>query len=277
MSLRIRVEQHRDRLTPADRRVLEVLLSHPTEAAFLRAEEIAERAGVHQAAATRLAKRLGFDGYPELRESLQSELLGGVGPGERMRRRLEHADGDQLLAALVHDEVSALQELPRHISQSQLDDVAARVSAARRVFLFGHGNAVVLVELMQRRLRRFGVDTVVLDGPGRDIAERLLGMRDEDIVLAFAFRASPPALEPLLGYAVERGVQVILVTDTLNSLHPAPTVVLAAPRGNGREFQSLTVPMAVANALVLTIARSGPTGSMSALDRLGALLERFEG
>jgi len=276
MLIQERVSEHATRLTPADRRVLEVLLSHPTEAAFLRAEEVADRAGVHQAAATRLAQRLGFGGYPELRSALQTELLGGIGPGERVRRRLQHTSRDNLLQELVDDELASLAELPRHVSQSEIDDIAGRVSAARRVFLYGHGNSSVLVELMQRRLRRFGVDTVVLDGPGRDVAERLLGLTADDLLLAFAFLRAPGALESMLGYAAERGTPSVVVTDTLRSLHPAPTVLVAAPRGSGREFQSLTVPMALANALVLTIARNSPDSSISSLDRLGSLLERFE-
>ena len=276
MTFRTLVEQHRDRLTPADQRVLEVLLSHPTEAAFLPAEEIAQRAGVHQASATRLAKRLGYAGYPELRSELQAELLGGIGPGERVRRRLEHAEGSDLLQALVTDELASLEELPRHGGQGQLDVVADRLASARRVFLFGQGNATVLVEMMQRRLRRFGLDTVTLAGPGRDLAEQLLVLTDADVVLAFAFRRPPAGLEPLLGYAAERGTATVVITDTVTALQPAPTTVLAAPRGSGREFQSLTVPMALANALLLTIARQAPNSSISALDRLGALIERFD-
>jgi DNA-binding MurR/RpiR family transcriptional regulator len=276
MDLTMRLEQHRDRLTPADRRVLEVLLSHPTEAAFLRAEEVADRAGVHQAAATRLAQRLGFDGYPGLRAALQADLLGGIGPGERVRQRLEHAEGADLIQSVVQDELASLSDLPRHVTQAELDDVASRIVSARRAFLFAHGNATVLVELMHRRLRRFGVDTVVLGGSGRDIAESLLGLSAEDVVLAFAFLREPAALAPLLGYAAERGAGSIVVTDTLGALHPAPSVLLAAPRGSGREFQSLTVPMAIANALVLTIARRSADSSLSSLDRLGSLLERFQ-
>lgn len=276
MSLIALVEEHRERLTPADRRVLEVLLSHPTEAAFLRADEVAERAGVHQAAATRLAQRLGLEGYPELRSTLQSELLGGLGPGERVRRRLEHAEGGELLAALVADEVASLTELPRHVGQQQLDEVAALLLRARRVFVYGHGNATVLVELVDRRLRRFGIDVVPMSSAGRDIAEQLLALRADDLVLAFAFLRAPTALAPLLAVAQESGAASVVVTDTLGSLDPAPTVLLAAPRGSGREFQSLTVPMAIANALVLSVARAAPDRSLSSLDRLGPLLQRFE-
>jgi DNA-binding MurR/RpiR family transcriptional regulator len=276
MDLRSAVESAEARLSPADRRVLEVLLSHPTEAAFLSAEEVAARAGVHQAQATRLAKKLGYPGYPGLRAALQGRLLGGAGAAERVRRRLEHTDGD-VLAALAADEAAMLDELPRHVTQAQLDEAASRVLAARTVFLFARGNATVLVELLERRLRRCGIVTARLTGPGRDLAEQLLTLDRGDVLLAFAFLRPPASLPALLAAAAGRGAESILVTDTLESaVRPAPTQTLAAPRGSGREFQSLTVPMALSNALVLTIAREAPERSMSALGRLDDLLATFD-
>ena len=57
---------------------------------------------------------------------------------------------------------------------------------------------------------------------------------------------------------------------------PAPDHLLWASRGADDEFQTLTVPMAICNALVLTIAKRNRTRSMQALDRLGGLIEAFE-
>jgi DNA-binding MurR/RpiR family transcriptional regulator len=73
------------------------------------------------------------------------------------------------------------------------------------------------------------------------------------------------------------GTPVVLLTDVLGGDDDAGSVtVLAAPRGNGREFQSLTVPMAVVNALVLTIARAAAGHTTTALARLEELLDRFD-
>lgn len=276
MDLHEALRTHDERLSPADRRVLDVLLSHPTEAAFLRAEEVAARAGVHQGQATRLAKKLGYDGYPGLRAALQTELLGGTSPAERVRRRIEHSE-EGLLDVLVRDELAALAELPRHVSDDELSQAASRVLAARTVFLYARGNATALVELSERRLRRIGIATVRLASSGRDLAEQTTTLDRTDLLLAFAFLTAPPALQPLLALAAERGAESLLVTDTLAaSVHPAPTQVLAAPRGSGREFQSLTVPMALTNALVLTLTRDAPERSMSALERLEGRLHTFD-
>jgi len=277
VSFRELVQRHEGKLTPADQRVLDVLLSHLTEAAFLPADEVAARAGVHMAAATRLAKKLGYAGYPQLRESLQSDLLDGIGPADRVRRSLEHAPDGDLVQELAQSECAALGDLSRAVSQADIDAVAHRVLVARRVLVFARGNASVLASLLVRRLRRFGLDVAVLGGDDRDLAEEFVSLHPDDLVLALAFRRPSRTLERVLLTAAEVGATSVVITDTLGAhLRPAPDVLLAAPRGNGREFQSLTVPMAVANALVLSIARSGSARTMTALERLEELLDRFD-
>jgi DNA-binding MurR/RpiR family transcriptional regulator len=86
MKLQTALERYQQELTEADERLLKVLLANKAEAAFLSAAELSKRAGVHQASAVRLAQKLGYRGYPELRAALQAEF---VAPAERVRNRLK--------------------------------------------------------------------------------------------------------------------------------------------------------------------------------------------
>lgn len=262
-------------LTATDRRLIAVLQAQPAEAAFWFAADLTEPLGLHQSAATRLAQRLGFDGYPRMRDALRQDYLTGGGPSQRVRGRLERHP-DDVLGGFVEDEVAALSALPRHVAQQELDDLAERITAARHVLLFGQGNATVLVELLQRRLRRNGILVSTLGGSVRDIAEQLAVTGEDDLILACAFRRTPRDLPPLIEVAQASGAYVAVITDTLLSLSPQPDAVLAAPRGGVDDFLSLTVPMAIANALVLTVARRAPERAISALDRLETLLDRFD-
>ncbi|OLL72262.1 Transcriptional regulator [Pseudonocardia sp. Ae168_Ps1] len=274
MSLRAVIDENRSRLSPADLAVVDVLLSHPTEAAFLPAEQVAGRAGVHVAAATRLAKKLGYTGYPQLRSTFQSELVVGTDAAERVRRRLDRSD--DVLADLVEDEADALRALPRAVGGAEIDDVAGRILAARRTLVYARGNATVLGGMLVRRLRRFGLPVVELPGSDRDLAEELISLGPGDLVVALAFRRAPRTLPPLLATAEEIGTPVVLLTDVLGGAGGGSPTVLVAPRGSGREFQSLTAPMAVVNALVLGIARLAEDRTTAALRRLDDLLDRFD-
>lgn len=274
MPLRDVIDACRPRLSPADRAVVDVLLSNPTEAAFLPAEQVARRAGVHIAAATRLAKKLGYPGYPQLRSAFQAELVVGPDAAERVRLRLERSD--DVLADLVEDEAAVLRALPRSVGGADLEAVAHQVLGARRTVLYARGNATVLAGMLARRLRRFGLAVVELPGSDRDLAEELISLGPDDLVLALAFRRPPRTLGPLLATAEEVGAPVVLLTDVLGSAGGSSPTVLVAPRGSGREFQSLTAPMAVANALVLTLARLAADRTTAALRRLDELLDRFD-
>ncbi|MFA5712023.1 MurR/RpiR family transcriptional regulator [Mycolicibacterium sp.] len=264
------------RLTANDRRLIAVLQSQPADASFWMASDLTEPLGLHQSAATRLAQRLGFAGYPDLRDALRQDYMTGEGPAQRLRGRLDRHPDHDVIRGFVDDELDALTELTRHVTQAQLDEIAAKIIAAEQVYVFGQGNATVLVDLMSRRLHRFGIRVTTLVGSRRDVVERVLSLTSADLLLAFAFRRLPALLPPLLTIAAEADCCSVVITDTLLSMSPRPDNLVAAPRGRGDEFLSLTVPMAIGNALVLTIARRQPDEANRSLDKLADLLDRLD-
>ncbi len=276
MRLREVVERYRGRLTATDQRLIRELLANPTEAAFFSAAQLAEKAQAHPASAVRLAKKLGYAGYPELRQSFQLELTTpfrtAKGGGRTAR-----AEETGVLQTLVQEEIAALHELGRHLGQKQLETAARRILRANRVFLFARGYATTLVELMSRNLRSSGLVTVDLRAEGRDLAERVVALKDQDVVLAFAFGTTPPGLVRLLEHAAAVGAGSVLISDLLGPMiRPAPDVLLAAPLGDEGEYHSLAVPMAIADALAITVAGIDDRGSQDAQQRLVDLLERFD-
>ena len=280
MSFRQHVETHRDRLTRTDRVLVDEILAHPLDAPQWSGEEVASRVGAHAASATRMAQRLGYSGYLELRDDLRVDQ--GVhfrGAGDRFRSELStlsgQGDPDAILDRLVADEIDALSDIARHVGQHHLDQLADRIVAARRVHLFARGNSSILVELLERRLRRFGIATVDLRGSGRELAEKVLTLSDQDVLIAFAFRRPPPNLPELLRHCADAGAYTALITDTLHTLSPTLDAVISAPRGHQEGFATLTVPMVIANALILTIAHRHPDAVLPSLDRLDGLLDSF--
>lgn len=276
-SLQELIERHGARLTRADRQLLSALLADPRGAPFLSTTELAGRAGVNQAAAVRLAKKLGFAGYPELRACLRQDLLGHSEPARRVERRIEESGGGDLLAAMIRSEIRALEGIAAHLGQAELDAAAATLIPARRVFLFAQGHATSLADLMDRRLRRSGFSTQLLTQQGRELAEHLLELEGRDVVLGFAFHALPRGLRPVLAHARAQGARTVLVSDLVgHTLRPAPDHLLAAPRGPEEAFQTLTVPMLVCNALILSVARLDQGRSVASLDRLSELIRQLD-
>lgn len=273
MSLREIVKKLDSKLTDAEERLVKELLSDPESAAFMTAAELAEAVGVHESTAVRMAKTLGFNGYRQLRAELQSELLDTVNSSERIRRRLARThDLDQL----IDDEIDSLSALPETLTQTLLEHAAKTLFSAHRIYLYAWGHATALGELMIRRLRRSGYRVEDLRADGRDLAERLLLLSKQDVLLAFALRNRPPALDALLRQTKKVGAKTIVISDVLGPMiRPKPDVLLWGRRGSRGEFLSHVVPLTICNALVLSLAEHDQGRTLESLDTVQALIQLY--
>ncbi len=272
------IQSRADALTPSERRLVSSVLSQPRTAALASVTELARGAGVHEATVSRLARKLGFEGYPAFRQALQEEFIPSQETAQRIKRTIEASGEGGVLSALILREADALAALARHVSEADISSAARRLMAARRIYIFATGNAEVLAALMAKRFRRYGRDVHILTGDARALAEGVLGMGAGDVLLTYAFRRQPRAYAALMARAREVGAETLVISGISGQLLvPAPDQLLSAPRGGDTEsFQTLTVPMAISNAIVIAAGAVEDTNVLQTLDRLGALIKRFE-
>jgi DNA-binding MurR/RpiR family transcriptional regulator len=258
-------------LTKSEQRIASYLLASHDEAVFLSASGLARRLKVSEATVVRFAKSAGYEGFPSLRREIQGIFRVKTTPATRLQHKLEELGAGQghLYDKLVEMEVSFLNEARHSIQPADFDRAVEILLRARRVFFFGMGPSALLADLAELRLPRFGVMTVSMTTSGRDLAETMQLLRDDDVVLAAAFQRETIELVAVVDWAKTVGCPVILITDTLQThFRDRVDVVLAARRGPVSTFHSLTVPMSVVNALMLAMAVARPHESLAALDRL---------
>lgn len=272
-----RLTRSADRMTATDQKMVAALLDRREELVFLSGPQLAERIDVHGAAPTRLAQKLGYKGFPELRSALQADMLKAQDAARRMQRSVKSAERGNYLSELIASEVAALQTLDDLIPQSAIDQAADTIFAAKKIFVFAQGHALALAQLLTRRLDRFGMTTIMLTGRGHDVAERLVGMAEGDAVVALAFRKQPSTYGPMMQHAHAVGAASILVSDLAGLIMtPEPGIVLAAPRGrSGSEFQTPNVPLIIISAILLTMAARHEEETIGALEKLSSLFGSF--
>jgi DNA-binding MurR/RpiR family transcriptional regulator len=253
-------------LSESSRRALNLLLAEPHETAKLSAAEVASRLGVHETTVTRLAKQLGYSGYRQLREALVHEGLEKLTSAYRVSSRGKSA---YTLAALVDDEVAAMQRLAKVVPQQEIDDLAARILGARRTFLFGPPYAQAVLSVLERRVRRLGIDITALPLSGRLIAEHLTALAADDLVISFVFRRPDPKLHRINAYAQSVGAAIVVIADEDGLLYePRPDQLIVAPRGPTDDQRSLIVPFVLSYGLQFALNHMAEDRTQRALRRL---------
>ncbi|MBA3325771.1 MAG: MurR/RpiR family transcriptional regulator, partial [Rhodobacteraceae bacterium] len=222
--------------TPSERKLVDCLIVRPQQAALGTASEFARQVGVHEATASRLARKLGFESYASFRRAVQAQFLPTQEPATRIDASLRAASGSDILEILVRQEVEALAAIPQQIDAATLDAAAQEMVQAGRLFFFAQGNAELLALMMTKRFRRFGCDAAQLSADPRALAEQLLGLRQGDLVVAFVFRRAPRVYAPMMQAAQEAGARTMVIAGGVGPLlSPAADRLITAPRSGSPE------------------------------------------
>ncbi|HET9626520.1 MAG TPA: MurR/RpiR family transcriptional regulator, partial [Kofleriaceae bacterium] len=256
-------------LPPQQRAVADLLVERLDESPFFSVPTLAERAGVSEATVVRVAQRLGFSGFPELKAALLELVRARLAGGSPAPA---HA-GTDALSAVTRLEADNLDRLQRGLDRTTFEAAAAALSSADHVFTFGAGLSAHLAELAAYLLVQAGVRTSALSVRFTSPSEQIIMLRPDDALIALSL---PPYSRPtldLLAAAAERAIPTVVITDKLTA--PASSIArhaLAVPTHNVLFTNALAAVVALINALGVEIARQRGGDGLRALSELNRIL-----
>jgi DNA-binding MurR/RpiR family transcriptional regulator len=266
------------RLTKSEKLIANYLNQNLDEVAFLSAGEVADRLQLSEATMVRFARTLGFDSYPAMRVALQDNFRHRLTHSSRLRSRLDdlRSDGD-IFERIVASEIDYLTEALQTLDRKAFNKAVELLRNHQRVFVFGLGPSLSLVDLLEIRLTRSARHVIPLSTSGKEILEPMLLMNETDLLIAIGFFNLTPSLQMVLEYANKHKTPVILLTDTLGPMvGDKADIVLSARRGPVSSFHSLTIPMTIINALLLALSSVDQEKIMNNLDLLDQMRERLK-
>ncbi len=264
-------------LAPAERRVADALVELGPDGTLLSASVLAARLGTSDATVVRTAKALGYSGLAELRRALVVDIANPP-PGERLRRTLERTRRDQLFATAIGNHLTALDELARNVSTTDFESAVAVLTGAERVVWRGVGPSAHLAAYAQVLTQRVGKPSTVFLHTGTSFADELLALRRNDAVVLLAYGRLQTHVRVLVDRAVELGVPVVLITDTLGRRLGADVHTrLQSGRGAPGLFASHGTTLVLIEALVLGVAANDRTASAASLAFLNDLRAALAG
>jgi DNA-binding MurR/RpiR family transcriptional regulator len=269
-----------DILSPQLKAAARFMLDRPDDVALLSMREQARRAGVPAATMTRLAKRLGLEGYEQVRElyagAVRNRGLGFAGKaGEQVETQKLRGE-----KALARDMATALSQqlasLAEPAALERLAEAATRLHAARRIYCLGLRSCHVAAWHFHYMLSLLGDKTVMLDDAGGTGLDAIRDAGGEDVLLAASVEPYARATIDGARYAAERGVPVVALTDSqVSPLARLASASILVPIASPSFFHTMTPLLAVAEILAALLAGRGGGKALAALEHAEAQLSAF--
>ena len=268
------------KLTDADQELISIILGEPSEAVYLSSAELASKATVHASTVVRLARKLGFDGFPEMRQKLRQDVEFKKNSSDKIRQRIDLIEKGSNLSDLIESEIAAIAAISNTVSQNQIDEVVNKIYKAKSIFIVGRGSAAPLMTHFERRLRRSGIQCrTALNLQRRDLAEQLIGIQKGDAIVVFGFQSInslPSGYSSLIESAKSIGAHSIAIGDsTILTARPKPDIVLSVSRPKEGVMQLRSGPMLICEALAMTLLHKKSKKAVRGVESLEHLRANF--
>ncbi|MBK8182474.1 MAG: SIS domain-containing protein [Candidatus Competibacteraceae bacterium] len=217
------IEAARERLSKAEQRVADYVLSHPDSIMALPIAALAGAVGVSQPTVARFCMALGFSGFKEFKLRLVQSLAGGV---PFVHRDVGIGDPASALVAKVLDRaIAALTRVRSDLDAADLDRAIQLLANAHRIEFYGLGNSGIIAADAQHKFFRLGMPTVAYTDPHiHGMAATLL--QPGAAVMAISNTGRTRDLLRSVESARQAGADVVAITASGSPLAKLSTVAL---------------------------------------------------
>lgn len=155
LAIGARIKMSLSLLNPTERRIAEWLITKGNISAKTGLREVASILDVSEPLLVKVAKKIGFSGYRELRSALISyfESL----PYEREEEITAHDSLDSVLDKVFSNSIQVLKEARSVADTAAIGESAQLIFKARRVVIFGVGGSASVGMDFEHKLLRIGI------------------------------------------------------------------------------------------------------------------------
>lgn len=254
-------------LTAGQSSIAVYIIDNADDAPFMSAAEVGRQCGVSESTVVRFASSIGLTGYPQLQELLQARFRVQAAISTRMQVSADDlGTGTDFVSRIAAADLQNLQKTFASLDRAKFDNAISVLSNARRLYSFGLRASSPLASLFTIAMSYIGREVTQLSPGIGDVWDRMQFMTSKDAMLAMSFRRYKQESIDIIEHAYERGIKIVLITDSVVApATPFAAVTLTVHRNIHSVIESSTAPTSLINALVTGIAMATKEESLAAL------------
>ena len=152
----LKIKKIYDTLTDAEARIADVLLKNPLSAVQKNVKEIAQQASAAPSAVIRFCKKMGFDGFTDLKASLVADI---VNKEDTLLPVKEDDSTKTLFEDVFRSGMQALKDTLKLIDFEKTEEISTLFTKAKRIVFFGVGTSSVIAIDAHYRFSQLGISS----------------------------------------------------------------------------------------------------------------------
>jgi RpiR family carbohydrate utilization transcriptional regulator len=256
-------------LRNSEKKVAKCVIEDPHSVISLSITELAEKAGTSEPTVIRFCRKLGLNGYMELRLNLARDLPSAQYIFENV------TDQDtlpQIVGKILSAHREALNTTLNKVSLDVLQSAVNVLSSARRVEFYGLGGSAIVALDAHHKFFRLGISCIAYEDPHMQVMSAAL-LSPDDVAVAISHTGSTKDIIESVKVAKKAGAKVIGILgqekcplskfcDIPISVYSQEAALRLAP------MTSRLAQMAIIDVLFVSVAMKDSSETKNRLDRV---------
>ena len=242
-------------LSRAESDLLKYVNANPEQVGLLAQKDLAAAAEVSRPVVISLFRKLHYSSHREFQKSVEeffSTHIDSYRASQHMQGQIETLE--ELINEAIEVDIRSLKRLSLILNPGSLDKIVGLITDCERVWIIGAGTADYPAHYLAQRLRRYQITSVLLGQDTTHHLDELFPITRQDMLIVFHYADKDDWLWPILRFTAERGATRMLVSETIHPRYVTESdEFIHVPRGELQFKNSMAVPMAFANILLLAV------------------------
>lgn len=272
-----RIHEGFEALTRAERQLANIIVENYPVSGLGSITALAERAEVSTPTVARMARKLGFGGFPEMQAQLRHELEATISdPLTKHEKWAEDAPDAHILNRFADNVIDNLRNTLKYLNAAEFDEIVALLcDTSHQVAVVGGRLSHTLASYFFTHLQMMRDGVTLIERNSSSWPHYLLSLKAGDVLVMFDMRRYEQDILRFAEMANARGVKIILFTDQWGS----PAGKHAHHQIHSRievpsTWDSSVVTMFILEAIISAVQSRSWESSRARMEELEALFEK---
>ncbi len=257
MSLEDRIKYFYSKLSKNQKLLADFIMENSTDVLFLKAYNLGKEVGVSASTVGRFAQFIGYEDYKDMQKALAKNFKNKLSSLERYQIGKNSKLTSNELEDIIIKDIDNLKKTLELNDFDRFENISNSIQKAKRVYIVGQRSSKVLAEYLAFYLNFIRSDVKIIPSGAGDLMDELIHINKNDVLIAFSFPRYAKRTYDAIDFAKQRGAKIIAMTDAfLSPMMDYADEVLVAEFGMSTFIDSMTAPLSLINALILSLSKN---------------------